>query len=344
MKEQLLCRRMRIVKFILTWLALTLFFCVFNYANSKFEFLIQATNSILFTSGFYFSYHVLIKTFLYKRRVRSFFTLYLLFILLLSAISMISIYEIYVWQGNKFFVDAYWKEPVFYMSSYILMLLVISTLLSFRFLNDKMQTQLQLENIEKEKVSAELSFLKGQINPHFLFNSLNNILFLIDKSNREARDTLLKFSEMLRYQLYDCSSDFIEIEKELQYIKNYVEIQILRKSDKYKCELKVSDSVKNFSIAPLLVTPLIENAFKYLSNHTTKNNSISISLDYKEGVFTFKITNDTDNSIPVNIDESKGIGIANVKRRLNLIYNDKHNFEIINTGDSYTVSMTLVVA
>src|SRR5205085_5514634 len=127
--------------------------------------------------------------------------------------SMTSTYGIYVWQNNKFFVDAYWKEPIFYMNSYILMLLVISTLLSFRFLNDRMQTQHQLENIEKEKISAELSFLKGQINPHFLFNSLNNILFLIDRTNKEARETLLKFSEMLRYQLYECSSDYIEIEK-----------------------------------------------------------------------------------------------------------------------------------
>jgi len=334
----------RILKFILTWLALTLLFSVFNSANSKFEVLIQLINSGLFTAGFYISYHILIKKFLYRRKVASFIILYLLFIAFLSACSMISTYEIYVWQDNKFFVDAYWKEAVFYMSSYILTLLVVSTLLSFRFLNDRMQTQLQLENIEREKVSAELSFLKGQINPHFLFNSLNNILFLIDRSNKEARDTLLKFSEMLRYQLYECSSDYIEIEKELHYIKNYMEIQMLRRSDKYKCDLSVAESVRNFSIAPLLLIPLIENAFKYLSHHSGKMNSIVVALDFKEDVFTFNITNDKDNSTPVNIDESKGIGIANVRRRLNLIYKDKHSFEIKNTDDKFSVRMSLTVA
>src|SRR5204863_3373602 len=107
-------------------------------------------NSGLFTAGYYISYYFLIKTLLYRGRVTSFVILYLLFITFLSASSMTSTYGIYVWQNNKFFVDAYWKEPIFYMNSYILMLLVISTLLSFRFLNDRMQTQHQLENIEKE--------------------------------------------------------------------------------------------------------------------------------------------------------------------------------------------------
>src|SRR5204863_1301983 len=103
------------------------------------------------------------------------------------------------------------------------------------------------------------------------------------------------------------------------------------------CDLIVAESVKNFSIAPLLLIPLIENAFKYLSHHSGKINSISIHLDFKEDVFTFNITNDKDNSTPMNIEESKGIGIANVRRRLNLIYKDKHNFEITNTDDKFTV-------
>ena len=224
---------MRILKFISLWLSLTICFSLFNSAFVKPEILIQAMNSALFTIGFYFSYHYLIKPFLYKGKVATFTLLYLLVITCLSLISRLSTYGVYAFENNKFYLQNYWTEPVFYTSNFTLMLLVTSSLLSFRFLKDKMQTQSILESLEKEKISTELSFLKAQINPHFLFNSLNNILFQIDKSNREARDTLLKFSEMLRYQLYDCSADRIEIEKELQYLKNYIEIQMLRKTEKY---------------------------------------------------------------------------------------------------------------
>ncbi|HNP97695.1 MAG TPA: histidine kinase, partial [Bacteroidia bacterium] len=197
------------------------------------------------------------------------------------------------------------------------------------------------EDLEKEKISAELGFLKAQINPHFLFNSLNNILFQIDKSNKDARETLLKFSEMLRYQLYECSSDYIEIEKELHYIKNYIEIQMLRKTDRYKCTFTVSDSVKNFSLAPLLLTPFIENAFKYISNHSNGKNEISISMDYKEGEFSFHICNDKDQSTVIEIHENKGIGLANVRRRLDLLYPDKHSLEIRNESGQFSVAMKM---
>jgi LytS/YehU family sensor histidine kinase len=203
--------------------------------------------------------------------------------------------------------------------------------------------QALFENLEKEKISTELDFLKAQINPHFLFNSLNNILFQIDKSNTDARETLLKFSEMLRYQLYDCSSDLIEIEKELQYIRNYIELQMLRKTAKYNCRLDVSDGVKNFSIAPLLLIPFIENAFKHISHSANGENSIRIDMDYKENQFIFMIVNDQDNSKSIDISENKGIGLANVKRRLDLLYADKYSLDISDVINQYSVSMKIQV-
>lgn len=260
-----------------------------------------------------------------------------------SMISMFVIYEIYIFQGKNLFVKNYWHEPVFYTSSFVLFLLVTSTLLGFRFLKDRMQAQTMLEDLEKEKIDAELSFLKAQINPHFLFNSLNNILFQIDKSNTGARETLLKFSDMLRYQLYDCSSDRIEIEKELQYIRNYIEIQMLRKTDQYECDLKVSDSVKNFKIAPLLLIPFIENAFKYVSNHSTKKNNISIEMDFINSEFVFSIVNDKDNIQSSTIKENAGIGLLNVKRRLDLLYGQKSTLVISDVPNKYKVQIKIEV-
>lgn len=334
---------MRILKFIALWAILTILFCLFNTSFKFYPVLIQALNSFLFTIGYYFSYLILIKRLIYKGRPVVFGVFYFLTISVLSVISIFGSYQIYVWQKNKFFVENYWNEPVFFTSNFVLVLLVTSSLLSFRFLRDKMKVQNELEKLEKEKMSAELNFLKAQINPHFLFNSLNNILFKIDKSNKDARDTLLNFSEMLRYQLYECGSDLIEIEKEVSYIKNYIEIQMLRKTERYSCDLTVTDRVKRFQIAPLLLAPFVENAFKHISNHASGKNSIRIELDYVNSEFKFSISNDKDNHSVTGLMENKGIGLANVKRRLALLYPDKHELEITNSPDRFSVKMKMKV-
>jgi LytS/YehU family sensor histidine kinase len=146
---------------------------------------------------------------------------------------------------------------------------------------------------------------------------------------------------MLRYQLYECSKDEIEIEKEVQYIRNYVGIQMLRKNEKYHCELSVSEDVRNFNIAPLLLTPFIENAFKYVSNHSAGKNKISIGLEFEKGKFIFNVRNDKDNLSPVEISESKGIGLVNVRRRLELLYADRHELEVLNSESEFNISLAL---
>jgi two-component system LytT family sensor kinase len=334
---------MTFLKPVVLWLTLTFFFSLANNSFRPSDMLIQAVNSLLFTIGYYFSYRFLIKGLLYRKKTSRFVVLYLLTIACLSFISLVTVYEIYVFQQKKFYVDNYWSGPVFIVSNYILVLLVTSTLLSFRFLKDKMDTQARLETLEKEKISTELEFLKAQINPHFLFNSLNNILFQIDKTNTIARDTLLKFSAMLRYQLYECSSDLVPIEEELQYLKNYIEIQMLRKTDKYDCRLRIADSVKNFSIAPLLLIPFVENAFKHVSHYAQQSNIIYITMDYTEGIFSFSARNSKDNTKRTRIDENGGIGLANVKRRLNLLYEGKHQLEITNGNEEFNVRLQMKV-
>jgi two-component system LytT family sensor kinase len=335
---------MRIVKFIALWLGLSLFFSLLNNSAQPSEVLIQSVNSLLYTAGFYVSYFLLVQRFLYKRQTLKFILLYLLLTAILSFTSMMSMYQVYVYQQRKFFIENFWKDIVFFTSNYMLVTLVVSSMLSIRFLKDKRDTQKQLENLEKEKISTELSFLKAQINPHFLFNSLNNILFQIDKTNKDARETLLKFSEMLRYQLYECSSDLIDIEKEIQYIRNYIEIQMLRKTEKYECNVSFSAAVKNFKIAPLLLIPFIENAFKHISNHANGKNAITIAADYQQDEFIFCIKNDKDQLTPANIKENKGIGLTNVKRRLDLLYENRHTLEITNDAKVFNVNMRIRIS
>jgi LytS/YehU family sensor histidine kinase len=191
----------------------------------------------------------------------------------------------------------------------------------------------------KEKAEAELNFLKSQINPHFVFNSLNSVYFLIDKNNKEARESLHKFSDMLRYQLYELNGDKIPIEKEVSYLKDYVDLQKLRKDDRYSVEFTSSPSVKGFSVEPLLLVPFVENAFKHISHYPDKKNFIKLSLHRENGRFNFSIENSKE---PAKSTETHGgIGLANVKRRLELLYPGKYSLNIRDENDTYKAELSL---
>jgi two-component system, LytTR family, sensor kinase len=195
-----------------------------------------------------------------------------------------------------------------------------------------------IRKIEVEKLNTELDYLKAQINPHFLFNSINTIYFQIDKQNTIARDTLSAFSEMLRYQLYECNGKEIPIEKEVNYLKNYVELQRHRKDDNYRITFAANDS-QGFTIAPLLLIPFIENAFKYVSHFST-GNEIRIDLRREDGYFSLNVFNTKDKS-SMNPTEAHGIGLKNVKRRLELLYPNRHTLQVTNLPDSFEVSLKI---
>lgn len=199
----------------------------------------------------------------------------------------------------------------------------------------------RLRQMEVEKLNTELEYLRSQINPHFLFNSINTIFFQIDKQNTQARESLSQFSDMLRYQLYECNGKEIAIEKELTYLKNYVNIQRMRKDENYTIEFTVEEDVRNFTLAPLLMIPFVENAFKYVSHYTERKNLISIALHKTENIFSVQVSN-TKDSLGSSV-ESGGIGLKNVKRRLDLLYPDRHQLTIQETPDRFDVTLTLTI-
>ena len=194
-----------------------------------------------------------------------------------------------------------------------------------KMLVDRIQTQQQLESLEKERVKNELDYLKAQINPHALFNSLNTIYGHIDKNNQTARNILLQFSELLRYQLYDCGAEKVCLEKELGYIKNYVAFQRLRKDEKLIVTFEMGAIEPGLTIAPLLLVVLIENAFKYVSNFSNRENRINIDIHTHNGVLYSSFANTRELQPHGSVINSNGIGIANLQRRLELLYNKKYD-------------------
>ncbi|HYG20625.1 MAG TPA: histidine kinase [Ohtaekwangia sp.] len=195
-----------------------------------------------------------------------------------------------------------------------------------------------LQQIRLEKLNTELDYLKAQINPHFLFNSLNTIFFQIDKQNLEARETLGKFSDMLRYQLYECNGNAIAIGKELAYLKNFVDLQQLRRNGHDVIEFNVSDDVSDFSLPPMLLIPFIENAFKHVSNFTDRKNEVKIALKRDDNILSLQVINTTSNG---TASSPGGIGLKNARRRLELLFPDRHTLAVKKTTDRFEVNLTL---
>ncbi|WP_179412515.1 sensor histidine kinase [Mucilaginibacter sp. E4BP6] len=225
-----------------------------------------------------------------------------------------------------------------FFDSFINILFWVVIILALKLIIEKRNSQRYIEKIEREKAENELNFLKAQFNPHFLFNSINSIYAHINKSNKTARDMLLVFSEMLRYQLYECNVERIELDREINYIRNYISLQKSRIDERITVSFCVDGSNGNIQIAPLILITFIENAFKYVGFNEAKKNVIEIKLQCENGFLRFSIYNTKD--LFVNpAEKSSGLGIANVKRRLELLYPDKHLLAIKETETDYSITL-----
>lgn len=194
--------------------------------------------------------------------------------------------------------------------------------------------------LEIQNQSSELALLRNQINPHFLFNTLNNIHTLITKDSDKAADALMRLSEIMRYMLYETTVELVPIEKEIEYIQSYIELQKLRLTNPQYIHCKLDDNLKGFLIAPMLFIPFIENTFKH-SDKNNKNEPISISLRTDgQGIF-FSSSNPIRSKHEESLDKVGGIGLKNVKRRLELLYPNNYSLEIAEKNSTFTVQLTI---
>lgn len=288
----------------------------------------------------YITNYVLIPKLLYRRQYALFVFVFVSMVFLSSLAKMNILAD--VMNIRNYYVFDDFKRKVY--DNVIPHFLLVSTGAAIKLLLDYARAQKRMAEITKERAEAELKFLKSQINPHFLFNSLNSVYFLIDRSNREAREALHKFSDMLRYQLYECNGDRIGIEKELMYLQDYVDLQRLRKDERYLVNYFCSADVKGFTIEPLLLIPFVENSFKHLSHFKNgKLNQVDISVNRVNGEFLFSVSNTVDPSANQSADPVGGIGLKNVRRRLELLYPDRHTLKVLEENGWFRVKLKLTV-
>lgn len=189
---------------------------------------------------------------------------------------------------------------------------------------------------QQEKMTAELQLLKAQVHPHFLFNTLNNIYSFSLLNSTKTPDLILKLSSLLSYMLYDCKAEEVRLEKEIEIMENYVDLESERYGDKIEISWNVEGDVKNEFISPLLMLPFLENAFKHGISEQIEKCWLSVDISVKKNTLLFKVANSKNEFVH---NSTNGIGINNVKKRLNLIYPNRHELRINDEGNFFVVSL-----
>lgn len=197
------------------------------------------------------------------------------------------------------------------------------------------------ENIKLQQVNmkAQLQMLQSQINPHFMFNVLNHIHVLMQKDVELASELLMQYADMLRFQLYKGKCDKVCLGEEVEFLKNFVEIEKLRRGDKLKVDTKWVVLNKQMEIPPLLLIPFVENAFKYASSTTIKQGFVMIELKQENEGFSFGVQNSKSAVNPKRNQEASGLGLDNTRQRLNLLYGEKHRLAIEDGDDFYNIKL-----
>ncbi len=236
---------------------------------------------------------------------------------------------------NKLTIDKAW---VFDDIRLIIIFFIYSLLIRLA-INWYENQKLQADFINQKQIS-ELALLRSQVNPHFFFNTLNNIYSLVYQKSDDAPEAVMKLSSIMRYMLYDATTDKVLLEKEIEYLKSFIELEKLRLRNKDFVSLEIKGSAEGLTIAPMLLIPFVENAFKHASR-TVPAPGIIVSLDVKPDMVSFEVKNFIRKNQLAPKDQQGGIGLNNIRRRLELLYPQKYSLDINSGEDMFTVKLII---
>jgi sensor histidine kinase YesM len=240
---------------------------------------------------------------------------------------------------NYFFISYFtFKEIIFFFTAYIIITSLLKLSKSWFWVSE---LERELLEKEKQKTEVELKALKAQINPHFFFNTLNNIYSMaLDKDDR-LPNTILQLSDLMRYFLYESKDNFIPLEKELAVVNNYIALQKIRSDAQLDFEMKSSGEINGQQIAPLLLITFLENAFKHGAKGNPERSFIRINTEVEKNRLSFSVENNKGIIDEIKAGDQGGLGLKNIKRQLELLYPKKHFLTIKNTKDSFAVQLHL---
>lgn len=336
--------KVRILTHVVFWIIVLIYYTLFfghqqGYYFITFKFVILLMPVTIATT-YFFNYY-LIPRYLLKNKIRLFslFSIYTIIasfwitsLIFLPTISLIGpglgIYD-------KTLIDLYFLIVGLYSVS---ILAILIKLLKYRY--EQQHAAIQLL---KEKTEAELAMLKSQINPHFLFNTLNNIYSLALKKSDLTADAIVKLSEMLDYLLYECNAEMVMLQKEIKLIQNYIYLQRIRYSQRLEIEFDTDNSIDP-QIPPMVLLPFIENSFKHGAGKQSKKVWIKIKLSVEDNSVHFNIVNSKSEQKNVESHSSSGgIGLENVKKRLDLLYQNNYSLDILDRSDSFNIKLRIPI-
>ncbi|MTI89537.1 MAG: sensor histidine kinase [Balneolaceae bacterium] len=200
----------------------------------------------------------------------------------------------------------------------------------------------QAQELKHQKLEAELNFLKGQIHPHFLFNTLNNLYALTLKKSESAPEVVLKLSELLSFMLYECNSRTVALDKEMKLIENYISLEKIRYDERLTVHYSKEGDISGNEIPPMLLLPFVENAFKHGASDMLEEVVVEIKLSVEKSTLDFTVENTkTDGEYAEEMEYQKGIGLQNVRRRLELLYDGGYHLDIEDSDKLYRINLQL---
>ncbi len=332
---------------LLFWIVMYLFFSAFDAAISDYKLLSALKNQIphfiAYIAIVYLNLQYLIPRYLSKKQFLPYLGLLLLASLIITPFKIMYLYQQF---KNEPVIQAQLINQlnIAFIPTFLMGLL--STLL--KITTDWFRNLRERQELITQNMQSELRFLRSQINPHFLFNTLNNLYALTIKKSDLAPEIVLKLSEMMRYMLYECNEKEVPLANEIAYIKNYLDLEKLRKHKNLHIRFDVEGSPENKKITPLLFIPFIENAFKHGLSQHTREGFIHILMRIEKDLLSFRIENSKEPSLKSGqtqheIKKSGGIGLKNVRRRLQLLYPGKHKLLIRNRPKVFIVDLHLIL-
>ncbi len=295
--------------------------------------------------GVYFNLYFLIPKYLENGRYVLYVCLLLLTIICTAAVIATG-YSASAWLSGKSLTSLYGAGVNFlhfFQINTLLSTVASATLaMSVKLTKNWIQARRREQLLQTEKLETELKFLKYQFNPHFLFNTINSIFFLIHKNPDIASASLAKFSDLLRHQLYENNDKLIALSKETSYLENFVELERLRQNKNLVIDVKIDEHYNgHLGIVPFILMTFVENAFKHVSKDDDKPNWIKIKINSSQSQMFFMVSNSTSASLTKSAVNYGGIGLQNARRRLELLYPKQYDLDIQDNNNRFEVNLRL---
>ncbi|WP_207509362.1 sensor histidine kinase [Telluribacter humicola] len=317
---------------LLGWLLLFVFLCWVLRSEGVPGWWYLSVKVLVVLGAVFYSHFYILTRYLNRRRF-GFYIAGLVLILLVGPL-------LFIWAQGREILD--WPSFLDQYFTSLFSFVVIGLLLSWvaRASENWFINTLKREALEKQAIQAELSYLKSQINPHFLFNTLNNIHTLSYKGSPLAPDAIMRLSSLMRYMLYEANASTVALQREINYLQDFISLQQLRYKAAAIVDFRIAGDIDSCRVAPLLFIHLLENAYKH-SHRQLAAGDIKVSLEVVEDNLTFSIENPIGTNKTGAIQEVGGIGLANVQKRLQLLYPDRHSFNVLSTEGSFRVVLKI---